>query len=262
MSKPLWQPDDSSQHTHLATFWQQARGNSGLPLADYQALHGWSVEQPGAFWRQVWEHCGVVGQPGDTVLTPAERFQDTRWFANGELNYAENLLKRNDTHTAVISVLEDGSRSTISYAQLRVAAGKVAAQLLAAGVQPGDRVAGFMPNRTETLIASLGAAWIGAVWSSCSPDFGVSGVLDRFGQIEPKVLLACDGYHYNGKWIDLGERIDALHDALKPELLIVVPGRGDSSTVTRALIWGAWLDAAGPAPAFIRLPFNLSLIHI
>jgi len=256
MSEPLWQPDDSSQHTHLAAFWQQARTHSGLPLTDYQALHRWSVEQPDAFWRQVWEHCDVVGHPGDTVLTPGEHFQDTRWFAHGELNYAENLLKRNDTHPAVVSVLEDGSRNVISYAQLRVAAGKVAAQLLAAGVQPGDRVAGFMPNRTETLIAALGAAWIGAVWSSCSPDFGVSGVLDRFGQIEPKVLLACDGYHYNGKWIDLGERIDALHDALKPELLIVVPGRGDSSTVTRALIWGAWLDAAGPAPAFIRLPFN------
>lgn len=256
MSAPLWQPGSDSQHTQLATFWQQARANSGLPLTDYQALHHWSVEQPDAFWQQVWDHCDVVGRPGDTVLTTGETFQSTRWFADGELNYAENLLKRNDTHTAVISVLEDGSRSTISYAQLRVAAGKVAAQLQAAGIQPGDRVAGYMPNRTETLIAALGAAWIGAVWSSCSPDFGVSGVLDRFGQIEPRVLLACDGYHYNGKWIDLGERIDALHDALKPELLIVVPGRGDSSTVPKALIWGAWLDAAGPPPAFVRLPFN------
>ena len=256
MSTPLWQPDDHSQHTHLAAFWQQARKKSDLPLADYQALHRWSVEQPDAFWQQAWDYCNVIGRPGDTVLTPGETFQSTRWFADGELNYAENLLKRNDTHTAVVSVLEDGSRSTISYAQLRVAAGKVAAQLQAAGIQPGDRVAGFMPNRTETLIAALGAAWIGAVWSSCSPDFGVSGVLDRFGQIEPKVLLACDGYHYNGKWIDLGERIEALHDALKPELLIVVPGRGDSSTVPRALIWGAWLEAGGPPPEFVRLPFN------
>ncbi|MGK0392170.1 acetoacetate--CoA ligase [Alcanivorax borkumensis] len=256
MTTALWQPGDESQNSQLANFWQQARDNSGQPLPDYQSLHRWSVEQPAAFWQQVWDQCGVIGNPGDTVLTTGKTFQSARWFANGELNYAENLLKRNDSHTAVISVLEDGTRSEISYSALRVAAGKVAAQLQAAGIKPGDRVAGFMPNRIETLVAALGAAWIGAVWSSCSPDFGVSGVLDRFGQIEPKVLLACDGYHYNGKWIDLGERIEALHEALKPELFIVVPGRGDSSVVPKALIWGAWLEAAGPAPDFIRLPFN------
>ncbi|MBL4569829.1 MAG: acetoacetate--CoA ligase, partial [Alcanivorax sp.] len=195
-------------------------------------------------------------EPGDTVLTRRDRFQDTRWFPQAKLNYAENLLHRNDTHPALISVLEDGTRSEVSYADLRVAAGKVAAQLQAAGVKPGDRVAGYMPNRIETVIAALGAAWIGAVWSSCSPDFGVSGVLDRFGQIEPTVLVACDGYHYNGKWIDLGERIDALHDALKPQLMVVVPGKGNSTPVRRSLIWQTWLDSAGPAPDFASLPFN------
>ena len=256
MSAPLWQPGDAQQHSRLARFWEQARHHSGQPLADYNALHAWSVEQPEAFWQQVWDFCGVVGEPGDTVLTRRDRFQDTHWFPQARLNYAENLLHRNDTHPALISVLEDGTRHEVSYADLRVAAGKVAAQLLAAGVKPGDRVAGYMPNRIETVIAALGAAWIGAVWSSCSPDFGVSGVLDRFGQIEPAVLVACDGYHYNGKWIDLGDRIDALHDALKPELLVVVPGKGTSTPVRRALIWQTWLDSAGPAPDFAALPFN------
>ncbi|MED5389112.1 MAG: acetoacetate--CoA ligase [Pseudomonadota bacterium] len=256
MSTPLWQPGESQQHCQLARFWDQARHTSGQPLPDYNALHAWSVASPEAFWQQVWDFCDIQGEPGPTVLTRGDRFQDTRWFPDGQLNYAENLLQRNDTHPALISVLEDGSREVISYAQLRVAAGQVAAQLTSAGIQPGDRVAGYMPNRIETVIAALGAAWVGAVWSSCSPDFGVSGVLDRFGQIEPRVLVACDGYHYNGKWIDLEPRINALHDALKPELLVVVPGKGDSSRVQKALIWQTWLEAAGPAPAFTRLPFN------
>src|SRR5690606_5664424 len=149
---------------------------------------------------------------------------------------------------------EAGQRHQISYSELRVAAGQVAAQLHDAGVRPGDRVAGYMPNRIETIIAALGAAWIGAIWSSCSPDFGVQGVLDRFGQIEPKVLFACDGYQYNGKWIDLGERLQTLREQLKPELLVVIPGRGKASNVHAALPWSEWLDAAGPAPAFAALP--------
>ena len=256
MSAPLWQPGRAEQHSQLSHFWQQAREISGEPLPDYRALHGWSVQHPETFWRQVWDHCGIIGEPGSTVLEPAARFQDCRWFPQATLNYAENLLQRNDAHPALVSELEDGTRQVISYAQLRVAAGQVAAQLQAAGIQPGDRVAGFMPNRIETVVAALGAAWIGAVWSSCSPDFGVSGVLDRFGQIEPRVLIACDGYHYNGKWIDLEPRIHELHSALSPELLVVVPGKGSSSRVQKALIWQAWLDAAAPAPEFQRLPFN------
>ncbi|MED5239306.1 MAG: acetoacetate--CoA ligase [Pseudomonadota bacterium] len=256
MAPPLWQPGPQQQHSQLASFWQQARDNSGRSLPDYSALHRWSTEDPQAFWQQVWDFCGIQGEPGATVLDRQPRFQDTRWFPEGRLNYAENLLQRDDHHPALVSVLEDGRREVISYAQLRVAAGQVAAQLKAAGIQPGDRVAGYMPNRIETVIAALGAAWIGAVWSSCSPDFGVSGVLDRFGQIEPRVLVACDGYHYNGKWIDLEPRISELHASLNPELLIVVPGKGDSSRVQKALIWQAWLEAAGPAPAFVALPFN------
>ncbi|HBU64790.1 MAG TPA: acetoacetate--CoA ligase, partial [Alcanivorax sp.] len=158
-------------------------------------------------------------------------FRHNRWFPDARINMAENLLPRHDTHTALVSIDEGGRRDQISYNDLHVAAGQVAAQLQAAGVEPGDRVAGYMPNRIETVIAALGCAWIGAIWSSCSPDFGVEGVLDRFGQIEPKVLFACDGYQYNGKWIELDERIQALHAELQPELLIVIPGRGDTSAV-------------------------------
>ncbi|MBF5055392.1 acetoacetyl-CoA synthetase [Alcanivorax sp. 521-1] len=165
---------------------------------------------------------------------------------------AENLLARRDTHPALISVDEAGRRDEINYNDLRVAAGQVAAQLLAAGVEPGDRVAGFMPNRIETVIAALGCAWIGAIWSSCSPDFGVQGVLDRFGQIEPKVLFACDGYQYNGKWIELDERIQDLHDKLRPELLVAIPGRGDTTRVRQALNCGRRRAAAAVRRAALQ----------
>ena len=252
----LWQPGDRQHKSKLATFWDSARTTSGEALEDYRALHEWSIREPETFWQQVWDECGVLGEPGGSVLRKGDTFQDTIWFPDARINYAENLLKRQDTHPALVSILEDGHREEISYSALRTAAGQVAAQLKAAGVKPGDRIAGFMPNRIETVVAALGAAWIGAVWSSCSPDFGISAVLDRFGQIEPRVVVACDGYHYNGKWIDLESRINELHQALKPELLIVVPGRGKSSRVEKALIWQAWLDAAGPAPEFARLPFN------
>ena len=115
MTTALWQPGDESQNSQLANFWQQARDNSGQPLPDYQSLHRWSVEQPAAFWQQVWDQCGVIGNPGDTVLTTGKTFQSARWFANGELNYAENLLKRNDSHTAVILSLIHISEPTRPY---------------------------------------------------------------------------------------------------------------------------------------------------
>ncbi|MGB2248802.1 MAG: acetoacetate--CoA ligase [Alcanivorax sediminis] len=253
---PLWLPGEAQQHSKLTEFWEKARNQSGVSLTNYRELHQWSVNHPEQFWEQVWDDCGIIGERGKTILSKGQRFQDSCWFPEAALNYAENLLHRQDNHPALISVLEDGQRQVMSYSELRVAAGQVAAQLKAAGIQPGDRVAGFMPNRIETVVAALGAAWIGAVWSSCSPDFGPSGVMDRFGQIEPRVLIACDGYHYNGKWVDLEDRVTQLHEALKPELMIIVPGKGTSSRVEKALIWQGWLDAAGPAPMFTRLPFN------
>ena len=254
---PLWQPDARRlEHSQLTAFRKQAEALTGQALDDYRALHQWSVREPEAFWNLVWDFCALQGHKGERVLEPSPVFRHNRWFPDARLNMAENLLARHDTHPALISVDESGHRDEISYNDLRVAAGQVAAQLSAAGVQPGDRVAGFMPNRIETVIAALGCAWIGAIWSSCSPDFGVQGVIDRFGQIEPKVLFACDGYQYNGKWIELDQRIQDLHDKLQPELLVAIPGRGHTSRVHKALNWGDWLAAAEAPPPFAELPFN------
>mgnify|MGYP003110436127 FL=1 len=254
---PLWQPDEKRLNEgQPAAFRARAEQLAGAPLTDYRDLHRWSVTQPEAFWNLVWDFCELKGHKGERVLEPSPVFRHNRWFPDARINMAENLLPRHDTHTALVSIDEGGRRDQISYNDLHVAAGQVAAQLQAAGVEPGDRVAGYMPNRIETVIAALGCAWIGAIWSSCSPDFGVEGVLDRFGQIEPKVLFACDGYQYNGKWIELDERIQALHAELQPELLIVIPGRGDTSAVRQALNWRDWLAAAGAPPAFAELPFD------
>ncbi|ASK34288.1 acetoacetate--CoA ligase [Alcanivorax sp. N3-2A] len=254
---PLWQPDQARLiHSQLSDFWRQAEQHSGERFADYRALHRWSVNQPEAFWDQVWRFCDLRGEPGARVLEASGTFRHTRWFPEARINLAENLLARQDDHPALVSIGEGGDRQEISYTGLRVAAGQVAAQLKAAGVQPGDRVAGYMPNRIETVVAALGAAWIGAIWSSCSPDFGIQGVMDRFGQIEPKVLFACDGYQYNGKWIELDDRLHQLREQLAPQLMVVIPGKGERTAVRQALNWSDWLAAAEPAPPFAELPFN------
>jgi acetoacetyl-CoA synthetase len=256
MSEPLWRPEQYTGETpQLHDFMARAREVSGQNLSGYADLHRWSVEQPEAFWRLVWDFCDLVGDgPGDEIMRAGQRFRDTRWFPETHLNFAENLLQRRDNKIAIVAVNEAGERDTISWHDLYVAAGQVAAQLLAAGIQPGDRVAGYLPNRIETIIAALGSAWVGATWSSCSPDFGVEGVMDRFGQIEPRVLFVCKGYHYNGKWIDLAERVDELHDRLKPDLMVQLPDAGPE--LADALDWRQWLDGAGALPDPVRLPFD------
>lgn len=173
---PLWQPDPQRlEHSQLMAFRKRAEQHSGQSFADYRALHHWSVSEPEAFWNLVWDFCQLRGEKGGTVMEADKVFRHTRWFPQASLNLAENLLARDDDHPALISISEGGKRQVVSYRQLRVAAGNVAAQLRAAGVQQGDRVAGYLPNRIETVVAALGTAWIGAIWSSCSPDFGKIG---------------------------------------------------------------------------------------
>ncbi len=255
MSELLWQPDPAaSQSTAMAGFWREAEGLAG-PLPDYNALHEWSLREPERFWRLVHDWCELHTQgSAEPVVEPGKRFRNTRWFPGLKLNFADNLLRRRDQTPAIISITEAGTREEMSFRDLHQAAGQVAAQLSDAGIGPGDRVAGWLPNRSETVVAALGAAWVGAIWSSCSPDFGVEGVLDRFGQIEPRVLLVTDGYQYNGKWIDLRERVERVRRELKPEIVIQVSG-GDA-LLPDSLPWESWLDGAGPPPEFAMLPFD------
>ena len=262
MADPLWTPPAGRLAAAAITAFTARAAASGAvdPGADYAALHRWSVTRPEAFWRALWDFAGVVGEPGARVLEDGDRFPGARWFPGARLNFAENLLRHRGPQTAVVSFLEDGSRRTLSRDALRTQVAAVASALRRLGVGPGDRVAGFLPNIPETLIAMLAASSLGAVWSSCSPDFGVAGVLDRFGQIRPRVLFAADGYFYNGKRIDCLPRIAEIRAALDSvEALVVVPLTG-TAEVAEALpgaqTFEAFAAASAEPLAFTRLPFD------
>ena len=186
----------------------------GFRAPDYAALHRWSVDHRAEFWQGVWDFCGVVGERGGgPALVDGDRFPGSRWFPEARLNFAENLLRHRSERVALVSVLENGERRTLSYRQLAAASMAFRAELAALGVGPGDRVAGWLPNVPQAVVAMLATASIGAVWSSCSPDFGIDGAVDRFGQIEPKVLIAADGYRYGGKLFDVRDRARAVRKA-------------------------------------------------
>ena len=209
---PLWRPSDAAvQRAELTRFAAEL----GFAPPDYRALHEWSITDRGAFWDAVWRYCGVVGERGDgPALCRGERFPGSQWFPAAKLNFAENLLRRQDDAVAVTGVLETGERHALTYRELATATAAFARVLRELDVMPGDRVAGWLPNVPQTVVAMLATASIGAVWSSCSPDFGLAGALDRFGQIAPKVLIAADGYHYGGKTFDVRERARRLREAV------------------------------------------------
>ncbi|MCE1242437.1 acetoacetate--CoA ligase [Oryzomicrobium sp.] len=208
LSAPLWTPTPARvAGTLLHRFLTPASQRAGRPLTDYDALWQWSVDEPAAFWDLVWNELGVVGDKGTgPVLENGDRMPGARWFPTAKLNYAENLLNfaglPADGADALIFWGESKVQRRVSRMELVRQVAAFQAGLIAAGVGPGDRVAGFLPNLPETLVAMLATTALGAIWSSASPDFGVQGVLDRFGQIEPKVFVCVDGYWYNGKAVD------------------------------------------------------------
>ncbi len=180
-----------------------AANRARLAGSDYAALYAWSVESPGEFWEAVWTFCGVSAATSyTTAVRDLHRMPGARWFEGATLNFAANLLAPQRTGAAIVFANERDERVELTWQELRAHVASVAASLESLGVGKGDRVAGFIANRPEAIVAMLATASVGAVWSSCSPDFGVDAVLDRFGQIEPKVLFATDGYFYNGKSID------------------------------------------------------------
>jgi acetoacetyl-CoA synthetase len=231
-----------------------------LDLNRYEQLHQWSVEQSETFWSDVWDYAGIIGDKGDKVLEHPDRMPGARWFPDARLNFAQNLLRYRDERPAVIFRGEDDTRIELSHAELYLQVAQLASALRREGVTVGDRVSGFMPNIPATLIGMLATASIGAIWSSCSPDFGINGVLDRFGQVEPKILLTTDGYRYNGKRLNSLERIQGIADQLHSvEKIIVVPfldAKPDISALERAVLLPDFVDTEATEINFESLPFD------
>jgi acetoacetyl-CoA synthetase len=258
---PLWTPDaDRVRRANLTAFIARVREQrppGSQQVTDFASLYRWSVERPDAFWPLVWEFCGVVADerpgelPWDEVvvgldrMAPPDPVLGPRWFPGARLNFAENLLRYKDRRPALVFWNERGRQRELSYADLNAEVVGVAAALQREGIVVGDRVAGFLPNLPETVIAMLAAASLGAIWSSCSPDFGANGVLDRFGQIKPRVLFCADGYRYAGKEIDSLPRVREVRERI-PEIerVVVVPyvaNRPDISPISGSVLWADWL---------------------
>ncbi|MEZ4316540.1 MAG: acetoacetate--CoA ligase [Myxococcota bacterium] len=262
--QPLWTPDpERVGHTHLARFIEHVNRTHGLELADYDALYTWSIENLPELWQAVWDTTGIrASEPATTVLSGDASHADPEiahhWFPGARLNFAENLLRFRDDRPALTFVHESGARESLTYAELYGRVARFARWLRSVGIQPGDRVAGFLPNRPEAVIAMLATTSLGAIWSSCSPDFGFKGVMDRFGQISPRVLVACDGYTYGGKSFDSAGRLGEVADAIPAiEHVVFVPVIGsDTSGVRAQLPWSAALDNDATELDFAQLPFD------
>ncbi len=260
--QPLWRPSkERIEHANLTAFIQGVRKKVPA-VVDFPSLYQWSIGQPEAFWPEVWTFCGIqASKSWDRVVRDLDRMPGTCWFEGARLNFAENLLRHRDDRPALVSWSERGREKDLSYAELYDQVAQLAAALRAQGVGPGDRVAGFLPNIPEAVIAMLAAASLGAIWSSCSPDFGVKGVLDRFGQIQPKVLFAADGYRYAGKSLDSLARLRGiLHDLKELEKVVVVPHRSrtpDLAGFSRAVLYPEFVSSCQPGEiSFEQLPFD------
>ena len=262
MTAPLWTPSQARcNETRIMDFMQQLNQQHRLELNDYKSLYDWSLSSNETFWDALWQYAGVIAShKGDRVLEHPDRMPGARWYPEARLNFAENLLRYRDDKPAVIFRGEDDTRVELSHAELHQRVAQLASALRRQGVVAGDRVSGFMPNIAETLIGMLATASIGAVWSSCSPDFGINGVLDRFGQVEPKVLLTTDGYRYNGKVLNSLERVEGIVKQIPSiEKVVVVPfisEQPDISTIDRAVLLNDYIDTDATEIEFEQLPFD------
>ncbi len=259
---PLWTPDPRRlAASPWGRFSRFAAGRAGRDLADPQVLQEWSVTERGPFWSAVWDFTGIVGEKGNVILEDDRAMPGARFFPGARLNFAENLLSRTGSEPAILFRAENAARAAWSWDELHAHVSRIQQAMRDLGIGAGDRVAAMMPNMPETVAFMLATVSLGAIWSSCSPDFGIQGVLDRFGQIEPRMFIACDGYWYNGKTQDVGDKLAAIATALRPKVTIIVPLIGSAQTVAAKVKGATTLSAflqghEARAVEFVRLPFN------
>jgi acetoacetyl-CoA synthetase len=256
---PIWTPSLLRIADANLTRFMAFVAVRGVDCRDYDALYRWSIADPAAFWQAIWDFCAVVGERGrGPVLAHGDRMPGARWFPDAKINFAENLLAAGpDEEPAIIFRGERGGRREINWQTLRAEVARVAAGLRSDGIGPRDVVAGFLPNLPEAVIAMLATASIGAIWTSCSPDFGIAGVLDRFGQVQPKVLFTADGYFYAGKTVDSLAPISGVLDSLRSvQRTVVVNYVGADTATLRSAVRFDDYGERGAKPEFRRLPFD------
>ncbi|MBW2058324.1 MAG: acetoacetate--CoA ligase [Deltaproteobacteria bacterium] len=251
MKEPLWMPsEDRIDKANMTRFMRFVNGKYSRRFESYSELYEWSVERIPDFWEAMWEFGGVRASRGyERVVDDLEKFPGAKWFVGARMNFAENLLRYRDGREALIFKGEAREAVRMTYGELYDSVARLAESLRRTGVGPDDRVVGFMPNMIETVVAMLATTSLGAAWSSCSSDFGIKGVLDRFGQIEPKVLFTADGYSYNGRTIDsLGRIREILKGLPSIERVVVVPyiqGRPEIRTLPKAVLYGDFISKDG-----------------
>ncbi len=250
---PLWKPS-FPEKTQLAAFMR----NLGQDELDYDRFWRWSVENPEIFWNAVWDFCDLIGEKGEGFIKNAGQMPGAQFYPNGKINYAENLLRHRGPNPAIIFLDEQGRERVLSFDDLYTQVASWQAQFKAWGLKKGDRVAACMPNMPETVIACLAATSLGAIWSSASPDFGVQGLIDRFGQIQPKILIAVDGYFYNGKTIDCLQKVRDVQPKLEGlEHTIIVPFVTDKPNLDGISKGVLSTDLPkGQTVSFVRVEFN------
>ncbi len=262
MTELLWEPSaERVQRTNIYDFMQHANERYGKDFATYDDLYQWSIEDSPTFWATLWDYGQVLhSRPYDQIVDDVHKMPGARWFEGATLNFAENLLRYRDDHVALSFKGEGLPTVSITYAQLYDRVARLARSLRDMGLQPGDRVAGFMPNMTDTVVAMLATASVGGIWSSCSPDFGIKGVLDRFGQIEPRVLFTANGYSYNGKLFDSLQRIsEILKELPSIEKVIIAPYTDpdpDPSRVRHGVLFDDFLAPEAGELEFEQVPAN------
>jgi len=259
--KILWKPDPGKmKKSQMVEFMHLMAKKYHLSKPDYPHLHQWSVEHPADFWGEFWNYTKIVHSKKFTqVVNTPKKMPGAKWFEGARLNFAENLLKYRGEKTAIIFRGENGTERKLSRDQVFFEVQRVADGLKIQGVQKGDRIAGFMPNIPETIIAMLAAASLGAIWSSSSPDFGIKGVLDRFSQIEPKVVFSADGYFYNGKQFDSQEKLKGILEHLpsvEKVVLVNFSGNRDISKINKAIAWEDFGNPESYELTFEQLPFD------
>ncbi|MBO3758923.1 acetoacetate--CoA ligase [Ciceribacter sp. L1K22] len=259
--QPLWSPSEEFRRaTPMYGFMTWCEARAGRPFATYDDFHAWSIEDRGAFWSAVWDYCDVKGDKGGIALSNGDRMLEARFFPEARLNFAENILAGAGDGDALIFRGEDKAKDRWSWDRLTQMVSRLQQAYRAMGIGEGDRIAAMMPNMPETVACMLAATSIGAIWSSCSPDFGEQGVLDRFGQIGPKLFICCDGYWYNGKKQDVADKVRAVVASLGVPA-VIVPYAGDAPALAASLPSGRTLEVfVAPfepkAVDYVRLPFS------